>query len=428
MSYTLSRLANNSVEITAEVDADVVASERSQIVKGFSRQARIPGFRPGKAPASAIRARYAEDIEKELREHLAGVVLREVFESEEDLEPLTHPQLKDAEFGEDGGFRMTAAMETRPRYDLPELEGIALPEVSLDVTEAEIAAELNKVAEEHATWEPADDEPGADGLLVEADLIGTMEDSDDEPYNEKDARFVIGQESVPEQINEALQGAKVGEQLVAEKRFPDDDENQNRAGKTVRYTIDVKGLKRKVLPEIDDELAETIGLESLDELKERISEMLIRDKRVERREQWRRTVLDHLEEGLDVNELPPSLVSSAVQEDLNRFAYSMAMQGVDPESGEVDWQELSARMEPGARRRALDMLILEQLAESWEIDVPEAEVDAFVASEAHRLGIPPAEHKANLAKENRLDGIRHSARISSTINEMIRRAGGEVDS
>jgi len=427
MSYTLSRLANNSVEVTAEVDADVVASERSEIVKGFSRQARIPGFRPGKAPASAVRARYAEDIEKELREHLAGVILREVFESEEDLEPITHPQLKDAEFGEDGGFQMTAAMEIRPRYDLPEVEGVVLPEVSLEVADAEITAELDKVAEEHATWEPADDEPAADGLLVEADLTGIMEDSDEEPYDEKDARFVIGQDSVPEQINEALQGAKVGDQRVAEKRFPDDDENEGRAGKTVRYTIDVKGLKKKILPEIDDELAKTIGLESLEELRERITEVLTRDKKIERREQWRRTVLDHLEEGFDVNELPPSLVSSAVQEDLSRFAYSMAMQGVDPQAGDVDWQELGARMEPGARRRALDMLVLEQLAEAWELEVPEAEVDAYVASEAHRLGTPPAEHKANLAKENKLDGIRHSARISSTVNEMIRRAGGEVD-
>ena len=127
------------------------------------------------------------------------------------------------------------------------------------------------------------------------------------------ARFVIGQDSVPEQINEALQGAKVGDQRVAEKRFPDDDENEGRAGKTVRYTIDVKGLKKKILPEIDDELAKTIGLESLEELRERITEVLTRDKKIERREQWRRTVLDHLEEGFDVNELPPSLVSSAVQ-------------------------------------------------------------------------------------------------------------------
>ncbi len=427
MSYTLSQMANNTVEVTAELDAEAVTSERTSIVRKFRSQAKIPGFRPGKAPESAVRARFADDIQGELMEHLTGVLMREVFEGEQDLEPVTHPQLKDAGFGDDGGFRMTAEIEVRPRYELPEIEGLELPEVSLEVSEAEISGELDKVAEEHATWEPADDEQAADGMLVEADLKGLMEDSDEDPYDEQGARFVIGHDSVPEPINEALQGAKVGDEKVAEKRFPDDDEKAERAGKTVRYTIDVKGLKKKVLPEISDDLAKTIGLDSLEELKERIAEVLERNKKVERREQWRRFVLDHLEEGIDVNQLPPTLVSGAVREDLNRFAYSLAMQGVDPEAGEVDWQELGAKMEPGSRRRVLDMLVLEQLAEAWEIPVPESEVDAYVASEASQKGIPPAEHKANLASEDKLSSIRSSARMSATINEMIRRAGGEVD-
>jgi trigger factor len=427
MPYTLSHLANNTVEVTAELDPDRVASERTQIVRKFSREARIPGFRPGKAPASAVQARFADDIQQELQEHLAGVLMREVFEGEDDLEPITHPQLKEVGFGDDGDFKLTAEIEVRPRYELPSIEGIELPEVSLEVTEAEVAEELDKVAEEHATWEPADDQPAADGLLVEADLSGVMEDSDDPPYEEQGARFVIGHESVPEQINEALQGAVTGDERVAEKRFPDDDDNAARAGKTVRYTIAVKGLKKKVLPEISDDLAKTIGLDSLDQLKQRISDVLTRNKIVERREQWRRFVLDHLEEGIDVNQLPPTLVSSAVREDLNRFAYSLAMQGVDPEAGDVDWQELGAKVEPGSRRKVLDMLVLEQLAEAWEIPVPENEVDAYIASEAAQLGVPPAEHKANLAKEDKLSGIRSSARITATVNEMIRRAGGEVD-
>jgi trigger factor len=263
--------------------------------------------------------------------------------------------------------------------------------------------------------------------MVEADLQGEMEGSDEEPYSEQGAQFVIGHESVPSQINEALQGAKVGDRRVAEKTFPDDDENESRAGKTVTYAIEVKGLKRKAVPPVDDELATTLGMESLDELTNRVSEVLSRNKEMERREQWRRHILDHLEDGIDVNELPSSLVQGAVREDLSRFSYQMAMQGIDPEKGEVDWQELGAKMEPGARRRVLDMLVLEQLSESWDIPVPEAEVDSYIAAEAVRLNIPPAEHKANLAKEDKLDGMRHSARISATINEMIRRAGGEVE-
>jgi FKBP-type peptidyl-prolyl cis-trans isomerase (trigger factor) len=156
-------------------------------------------------------------------------------------------------------------------------------------------------------------------------------------------------------------------------------------------------------------------------------EVLGSSKRRQRREQWRRALLDHLEAGLDANELPPSLVSSAVREDLNRFAYSMAMQGVAPASSDINWQELAARVEPGSRRRVLDMLVLEQLADDWQMAVPEADVDAYISLEARQQGIPPAEHKANLAKEHKLEDLRGSARISATIDEMIRRVGGEVE-
>jgi trigger factor len=427
MPYTLSRRANNTVEVTAELDAEAVSSERSEIVRSFRRKASIPGFRPGKAPESAIRARFGDDIEQELREHLAGKLLGEVFEGEEGLEPISHPEVSDLDFDDDGGFRMKAEIEVRPRYELPTVEGFELPEVSLEVSDAEIASELDTLVNEHASWEPADDDSAADGMLVEADLHGEMEDSDQEPYDEKGARFVLGDGAVPEQINEALQGSRVGEQRVAERRFPDDDSDERRAGKTVRYTIDVKALKRKVLPPIDGELATTLGFESLDGLKDRIVEVVASGKRRQRREQWRRALLDHLEAGIDVNDLPPSLVSSAVREDLNRFAYSMAMQGVNPEQADVNWQEIAAKAEPGSRRRVLDMLVLEQLADEWEIVVPEADVDAYIAAEARQRGIPPGEHKANLAKERKLDDLRGSARISSTIDEMIRRAGGEVE-
>jgi trigger factor len=427
MAYNLNHRANHTVEIDAELEAEAVEVERKQIIQQFRQQARVPGFRPGKAPVSAIRARFGSEIQSELQEQLTGRLLREVFEAEEDLHPLSNPRVSDLEFDDGGAFRFKASLEVRPHYELPSIDGLELPEVSLDVADAELDAELERFAEENATWEPADDDQAADGMLVEADLNGEMEDSDEEPYHEDNARFVLGEASVPPQINEALQAAKVGEQRFAERRFDDDDDNKQRAGKTVRYTIDVKALKRKVLPAVDDELAKTVGLESLDELKQRITEALQRNKRAQQRETWRRFVLDHMEEGIDTGELPPSLVQSAVGEDLNRFAYSMAMQGMAPDSAEVDWQEMAAKFEPGARTRVLDTLIAEQLADEWEVRVPEAEVDAVVTTEAQRQGLPPAEHKANLAKEGQLDSLRHSARISATIDEMIRRAGGEVE-
>ena len=103
------------------------------------------------------------------------------------------------------------------------------------------------------------------------------------------------------------------------------------------------------------------------------------------------------------------------------------MQGAAPEDGNFDWTELSTKADPAARRHVADNLVLEQLAMKWETPVPESEVDAYIATEASQLEIPPAEHKANLAAEEKLEQIRHAARMTSVVDEMIRRAGGEVE-
>jgi trigger factor len=415
------------VEISAHLESSVVDRERESIVRGFRGKARVPGFRPGKAPVAAIRARFADEIREELQEQLTGLLWREVFENESDMQPITNPQIRDLSFAEDGGFSFTAELEVRPQYELPSVDDVSLPETSLDVSDAEIDGELAKVQDEQAVWEPSDDQEVTDGVLVEVDLVGQVEGSDDEPYAEKGASFIVGSDSAPPEVNEALQGARLGDERKATKVLPEDLEDQEKAGKTVTYTISVKGIKHKVLPEIDDELATTIGLENLAELRARARDVLEQQKRSERRNTWRRQILDHLETGIDHAELPSSLVQATLREQLDRYAYTMAMQGVAVDPEKIDWNEIAAKAEPAARQEVLDTLVLEQLAESWEVSVPEADVDAYIASEAARHGAPPAEHKANLAAEGRLERIRHAARIAATVDEMIHRAGGEVE-
>jgi len=427
MTYKLTEQSNHKLEVAGSLTTEIVERERHSIVRSIRGRAKLPGFRDGKAPEAMIRARFADDINDELKEHLSQLVWQEVMETEEELQPITAPQVRELGFADDGSFEFIAELEVRPKYDLPDLASAVLPEFSLGVTDNERAIELERIREQQAVWEPVEDEAAADGMLVEADLLGTMEDSDQDPYEEKDARFVLGGDGLPEEVNEALQGARAGDERVAAKAFPADDENEERAGKTVNYTIKVKALKQKVLPEIDDELAKSLGLESLDELNERIREALERRKLGERREEWRRSLLDHLAEQIDLNSLPSSLVQNAVNERINRFAYEMAMRGAGPKDGNFDWQELAAKAEPAARKHVADTLVLEQLAMEWKTPVPESEVDAYILAEASQLGIPPAEHKANLAAEEKLESIRHAARMTSVVDEMIRRAGGEVE-
>jgi len=427
MPYQVNRRPDSTLEISAQMDADRVEQERRQIVGTLRRKVSVPGFRRGKAPASVISNRFAREIDEELREHLSEAVWQEVVEGEDSFEPLSALRVKEAETLEDGSFRMLAEIDVRPRFELPDVSTLTLPEVSTEVRDDEVETELQKLREEHATWEPADDDPAADGMLVEADLAGEFIEGEGEPIEGKGSHFILGHPDMFPEFNEALQGVHAGEERTAEKRFAEDDPDPDRAGKKVRFTISVTGLKRKVTPPLDDELAATVGLSDLDELRDRVRQAQEQRMLAERRATWRRGLLDQVEEGLDPMQLPPTLVRAALDEEMTSFAYGLAMRGVNPDDGDVNWQELMVKLEPGARRKALDTLVLEQLAEAWEVRVPEEEVDAYVRSQASQAGIPPAEHKANLAKEGRLDGVRNAARLASTVNELIRRCGGEAD-
>ena len=242
MPYTLTHRANHTVEISAHLESTEVDRERDGIVRKFRSRASVPGFRPGKAPMAAVRARFANEIRDELQEHLTGLLWGEVFEGESEIEPITDPQIRDLSFAEDGAFSFTAELQIRPRYELPGLGELSLPEVSLEVSEAEIDEEMAKVQEEHAVWEPADEERAADGMLAQVDLRGEVEDSDEEPYSEDGASLIIGSDSVPPEISEALQGAKTGDNRVATKVLPEDLEDENKAGKTDTYTLVVLSL------------------------------------------------------------------------------------------------------------------------------------------------------------------------------------------
>jgi len=427
MAYKLNRRPDHTVEVEATLEADTVDAERMKILQSYRRKARIPGFRPGKAPLAVVRSHYGREVEEELRNGLSERVFHELVDQEEDFVPLTPLNVVQARVEDDGSFHLEGELEVRPVFELPQLEDLSLPEIEVAVSDADIDEELDKVRAEQAAWEPAgEDATAQEGLLIEMDIHGEVIEGEGDPFHEEGVRFVLGEEGVFPEIQEALAGVRAGEERTVEKTFEADDDAEEPAAKTVRYRMTVHGLKRRLLPDLDDGFAQGMGFDNVEALRQRAREVLERTRHKDRRSQWRRALLDQLEEGLDLNQLPGALVREGLREDLERYAYMMAMQGKQLEDEETDWQEVSARMEPEVRKRVLDNLILEQLADRWEIGVPEEDVQAYLEADARKKGVPLGEHVANLNKEGQLEGLRNAARLSATVDELIRRAGGEV--
>ncbi|RMG15538.1 MAG: trigger factor [Deltaproteobacteria bacterium] len=427
MPYELETKPNHTVAVSAYLDPEAVEEERTRLLKRLARRVRIPGFRPGKAPLKVVRARLGHEIEEDLQESLARRAWAEVLEGEEGLEPISDFRIRRAEVEEDGTFRLEGEVDVRPRWELPDPEGLELPEFSIEVTDEEVDEQLERMAERHAQWEPVEDGEAEDGMVAEARVGVEFPEGDGEPFDLGEVVLLLGEARLGEKVDEALQGARPGETREAETQVPGDHPDERIAGKTVRYRVEVRTLRRKVLPEIDEGFAKTVGAESLEELRAKVREALEREKRTERRRTWRRALLDQLERDIDPESVPPSVVDAALKARLESLAFELMMRGIDPSSGAVDWNQVAAEARPDARKAALDRLVLEQLADQWGIEVPEKDVEAVVREEARRAGVPVGEYRAKMEAEGRLAELREGARLARAVDELIRRAGGEVE-
>ena len=298
------------------------------------------------------------------------------------------------------------------------------------MTAAEVEAELEKIRQEQATWEPADDEPAVDGMLVEADLRGEVVGAEEEPYDEERARFVLGDDGVPTEINAGCRACASARRGSSSSSSPTTTPTPSGPARRCATGFGVTALKRKLLPEVDDELARTVGFDSLDALRERVR----RGRSAAEAQRapanlatrpcstiWR--------PGLDVDRAAALAGRPAPARGHQPLRLHHGDAGVwRPNSEQINWQELAAGMEPRSRRRVLDDLVLEQLADAWEIAVPEETVDADhpraggTARRPARRSTGPTWPRSTVSRS-----CAHAARMSATVDELIRRAGGEVE-
>lgn len=428
MPYELHNRPDSTVEISAHLDPTSVEEERVTLLKQLRNRVRVPGFRPGRAPLQVVRARLGNEIHEDLVKRLASRLWREVME-EGGLHPISDLRVQRADLDDDGTFRLEGVVDVRPEYELPDTDKVTIPEHPIEVSDAELNEELEHLAEEHASWEAEEEEPAADGMVAETVIRGEITDDEEaEDLDLGEIPLLIGKKTLGEEVDAALQGAKPGDERTADVEFPEDHPDSRLAGHTVHFSLEVKALRRKVLPELDDDLAKAIGVEEgVEELKKRVGTAIEARKKAERRRAWRRAILEQLEEGLDPANLPPTVVEAAMKDAMDGVAFNLMMRGVDPRSEEVDWQKIATDVEPEARKNALDRLVLEQLAEKWEVATPEEDVEAYIAQEAARSGVPVGEHRARLESEGRMEGIRRAAQLTKVVDRLIETAGGETD-
>src|ERR1035441_3277985 len=248
-------------EIELEIPAENVQKVTDKVARDIARIARIPGFRPGKAPITLVRRRFADDIQGEVVQSLVPEYLEKALD-EKKLVPVMRPAVDKVEFKEGDPLRFRAVFEVLPEFQLGDYKNLQVQVGELEVGDAQVDKTLEQMRDRAATFVPVEGRAAQDGDSVLAKLSGTS--SNGEPVQADNILVPLGAEETLPSFTENLRGANVGETKRFEAQYPTEYPDPNLAGKTYDYTVEVQGIKEKKLPELNDEfvirLSSEIGI------------------------------------------------------------------------------------------------------------------------------------------------------------------------
>ncbi len=401
-------------ELDLEIPADEVTKKLESVAKEFARVARVPGFRPGKAPVSLIRRRFAEDIKGEVVQSLVPERVEKAV-TEQKLTPVSQPQVEKLDFIEGQPLKFRAVFEVLPEFELGNYKDLELEMPTMDITDDDVTKTLEEMRERAAAFAPVEGRPAENGDFVQLKLTGTPEGGGD-PIQADSVLCHLGAEETMEPFNENLRGANAGDHKNFDVAYPADYPDAKLAGKTYHYAVEVLGIKNKKLPDLNDEFAKDVSdAATLDELKTKVRESLEHQRDHKHKELLREKVLAAVVKLHDFP-VPESLVQHQMDVRLERVVRSLAAQGVDPRAVNVDWVTLRSRQQERASDDVKAELIVDRIASAENIDVTDEEVNHELEHAATHSGESAAAIHARLTKQGTLDRMKAKLRSDKTLD------------
>ena len=410
-------------EIELEIPAENVQKAVAKVVKDLARVARIPGFRPGKAPATLIQRRFAEDIKGEVVQTLVPEFLEKEL-AEKKLVPVTQPHIDQVDFQENGPLKVRAVFEVLPEFTLGDYKGLQVEVEDIAIGDEDVDKTLEEMRERAATLVSVEGRGIVDGDFAIINITGTPQGGGDQVHADNVVCNVGAEETLPA-FTENLRGATAGESRRFDATYPADYPDKKLAGKNFSYTVEVQSIKEKRLPELNDEFAREVGagddVTTLATLRTRVAERLeaAREERME--SQARDKIFELLVKQHDFP-VPEALVEHQMGVRLEAVVRSMARQGVDPRAVNVDWVALRSRQRDRAVEDVKAELLLDRIAEAEKIDVSDSDVDKEIERIAERSGESAPAIRARLTKQGALDRMKSKLRSDRTIDWLHREA------
>lgn len=409
--------------LVVEIDSVVVDAEIDKIARDYSKAARIPGFRPGKVPAKVVRQRFRDQI---LHDVVHGLIPRAVDEALRDkgIEPVDTPDIKDVVVEEGQPLKFTATFETVPPIDPGDYSTLTLKRVDNTVEESAVDEALTGLRERSARYETVDDRAVEMGDSVQLDLERTATGPDGQAQTDRHDGVTVelGAAANPPGFDDALVGMNPGESKSFDVNYPADYAIGELAGTTVQYTASIKAIRKRVLPDLDDEFAKDLGeFENLAALRARVRADLEHQLVHEHEREQRGDLIRQLASRVVVD-VPPTLLDREIDRRVEDFVRRLIEQQVDPMKTNINWEEFREKQRDAAAEAVKSALLLDEVSRRENIGASDAEVDEEIARYAERTGRTPAAVRARLEKEGGLGRVHAGIRRERTMEFLLSRA------
>lgn len=417
LNYTDVSSVKKEVEI--EIPADLIANESKRVTSEFARQAKIPGFRPGKVPAAVVRNRFAKEIQEEVMSRLLPVTFRDAV-ADRGVEPVGDPQLEHLDpFIEGAAVKYKAAFEVKPQIELAEYRGIEIDEKKVEVAEADVDAMIERMREQASSYRPETERGLQDGDYAMIDITTSGEGIEPET---RAGHLRMGEESPLPELHSSLFGKKPGETASFDHTYGDDANNENFRGKSIHHEVALKEIRVQEKPEVTDEFAKSVGeWESVALMRDAIKFDIFRHREQEVLREKRNQVGEHLLKTHDF-EVPESLVEDELGKSLNNYARFLASQGIDLEKAQIDWPKMRDDFKPEAVKRVKRSLILEAIARKEGIQAGDVEVDAEIRRASNEQQRDFAEVRHRLKHDGGYEALRASLAQEKALDFLLKEA------
>jgi trigger factor len=407
----------HSLEISVPVET--VDTETERVVSSFQQRAKLPGFRPGKAPAGLVRKQFEGDIRQQVLEHLVPKFLDQELQKQ-DLKIVGTPDISDVHFHRGEPLRFKAEFEVFPEIELKDYQNLEVAYQEPQVTDEDMAKRIEEIRDQKADYSNVDPRPiqDTDYAVVSLESFSGTE----QPVKQDEMMLHVGAEDTLPAFTDNLRGMSPGEEKDFEVTYPEDYGQPKLAGRTIRFHVVVKGIRKKELPEVNDEFAKDLGdFRTVDELREELRKKML----AQREQEAQRAAKDKLVEKLvDAHDfpIPEAFIDRQVRNRIEQTLHSLAQEGIDASKIQLDWQKLKSSQRDKALREVKASLILSRIAERETINATRDEVDKEVERLARQQREPFAAVRLRFEKDGTLGRIASHIQTEKTLNFLFEHA------